>query len=148
MTRRLIPHLSHQSLTPYFSDFITERYSLNAWRRVIWSPEDEAKCFLLSTDASRFSEFGVKKIALLDALEADIQAIMSITSATQTDSPLVEDNRTLPNSGVNGNTFICFPNSVGLPSLPNAPNKYKISKLRITLSRLGRSRNGKLRISS
>jgi hypothetical protein len=90
----------------------------------------------------------VRNIALLEALDADMHAIISITSATQDDSPIVEDNRTFPISGVNGNILICSPNFVGFPSLPNAPNKYNNSKLRITLSRFGLSRNGKFRISS
>lgn len=150
ITRRLIPHRWHHSLTPspWLPAFNTDRYSRNAWSRVIWSPNTEAKCFRFSAVSSLFSEFGVIKIALLEALEADIQAIMSITSATQTDSPVAEDNNTLANSGVRGSIFICAPNGVGFPSFPKAPRRYSNSRLRITLPRFGRSRNGKFRISS
>ena len=109
---------------------------------------DEKCFFIFSTVESRFSAFGVSKIALLDALDAEIHAIISITSAIQDTSPEPAVNNTFASSGVSGRIFICFPKGVGCPELSSAPRRYNNSRLRSTLSRFGRSRKGKLRISS
>jgi hypothetical protein len=63
----------------------------------------------------------VKKIALLDELDADRHAIMSITSATQ--PVLADDNNTFANSGESGRKFICSPSRVGFPALSSASRR-------------------------